>query len=126
MGKRQVIHLPGLAHGAPIPSGVRIGNMVFSSGISGRDQETNALPSDPAEQARNLFDNVRAFMAIAGGTTDDIAYMKVFLKDDQYRGAINREWLSMFPDEGDRPARHALVEDLRGGMLFQVEIIAVL
>jgi hypothetical protein len=32
----------------------------------------------------------------------------------------------MFPNEEDRPARHAITAELRGGMLFQLEIIAVL
>jgi len=33
----------------------------------------------------------------------------------------------MFPDKYNRPARHALKADLRGGgLLFQIELIAVL
>jgi hypothetical protein len=32
----------------------------------------------------------------------------------------------MFPDEHDRPARHAVKAELRGEMLFQIQIIAVL
>ncbi|MBI3060714.1 MAG: RidA family protein, partial [Deltaproteobacteria bacterium] len=41
--KREVVNIPGLAHGAPIPNGAKIGNMVFSSAISGRDTETGKL-----------------------------------------------------------------------------------
>jgi hypothetical protein len=32
----------------------------------------------------------------------------------------------MFPDEHDRPARHALKVELRGSVLFQIEVVAVL
>ena len=46
--------------------------------------------------------------------------------DDAYRGDVNREWLSMFPDEDDRPARHIVRTDLRRGMLVQCEFVAVL
>ena len=33
MGRRQTIHIPGVAHNAPIPFGARVGNVVYSSGI---------------------------------------------------------------------------------------------
>ena len=73
-----------------------------------------------------MFSNLRTLMTNAGGTTDDIAHMTVFLKDLAYRDHVNNEWLKMFPDEDDRPARHAVQADLPRGMLIQVEIIAVL
>lgn len=124
--KREVIEIPGLSHGAPIPMGAKIGGFVFSSAISGRDPETGALPEDPDRQAEVLFRNLRTFMKNAGGTPGHIAHMTVFLKEEKYRESINKEWLKMFPDEKDRPARHAVTADLRGHVLFQVEIVAVL
>jgi len=126
MAKRRVIEIPGLSHRAPIPMGAAIGNIVFSSAISGRDPETNALPGDPDKQAEVLFRNISSFMERAGGTTDDIVRMTVYLKEERYRESINKEWLKMFPDEKDRPARHAIRVDVRGEVLFQIEIIAVI
>ena len=123
---REVISIPGMPHGAPIPNGAKIGNMVFSSAISGRDVEKNVLPEDPDEQAAAMFRNLRTFMEKAGGTPDNIAHMTVLMKDEKYRDNVNTEWLKMFPNEDDRPARHALKAELRGGMLFQIEVIAVL
>ncbi len=32
----------------------------------------------------------------------------------------------MFPGEHDRPARHALKQELRSEVLFQIEVIALL
>jgi 2-iminobutanoate/2-iminopropanoate deaminase len=126
MAKRVSVEIPGLSHGAPIPMGARIGNLVYSSGISGRDPKTNELPTDPDRQAERLFQNVRTFMAQAGGTTDAIIRMTVYVSDEKYRETINHEWLKMFPDAHDRPARHATRPELRGGVLFQVEVVAVL
>ena len=123
---REVIEIPGMAHNAPIPAGAKIGNLVFSSAISGRDPETNRLPEDPDQQAEVLFGNLRRFMEQAGGSSANIAHMTVFLKEERYRDSINKEWLKMFPNEKDRPARHAIKVELRGEMLFQVEVIAVL
>jgi 2-iminobutanoate/2-iminopropanoate deaminase len=126
MAKRKGIHLEGLAHGAPIPNGAVVGNMVFSSAISGKDPGTGVIPSDPGEQARAMFRNLRLFMAHAGGTPDDIGYMKVYLREEKYREFVNQAWLEMFPDPHDRPARHAIKVELRGELLFQIEVIAVL
>jgi len=126
VAKRKSIHIHGMEHGAPIPNGVVLGNLVFSSAISGKDAKTGVLSEDPAEQARAMFRNLTLFMEKAGGTSDNIAHMKVYLKEEKYRDAVNQAWLEMFPDEHDRPARHALKVELRGNVLFQIEVVAVL
>ena len=126
MAKRKSIHIKGMEHGAPIPNGVVIGNMVFSSAISGKDAKTGVMSPIPDEQAEAMFRNLRLFMESVGGTPDHIGYMKVYLKEEKYRDSVNKAWLKMFPDEHDRPARHALKADLRGEMLMQIEVTAVL
>ena len=100
--------------------GAKIGNVVYSSGISGRDAATGLAhvwqrledpgakprPADPDRQAEVLFENLRKFMELAGGSPDDIVRMTVYLKEEEYRAqnSINKAWLKMFPDEHDRPA----------------------
>ncbi len=126
MGRRQTLEVPGVTHGAPIPMGARIGSLLFSSGVMGKDPATDSLPDDPARQAELMFRNVRALLAQAGGSLDDVARVTVYLKDNAYREHLNREWLKAFPDEHDRPARHTLLWDLPGGMLMQCELVAVL
>ena len=126
MTKRKSIHIEGMEHGAPIPNGAVIGNLVFSSAISGKDAKTSVLSNDPVTQAEAMFRNLRLFMERAGGTPDNIAHVKVYLKDEKYRDAVNQSWVEMFPDEHDRPARHALKAELRGDVLFQIEVVAVL
>ncbi|MBX5465966.1 MAG: RidA family protein [Firmicutes bacterium] len=126
MARRKSIELPNIAHAAPIPMGSRIGNLVFSSGISGQDPDTGQLPDDPEVQARNLFRNIRHFMELAGGTPDDIIRVTLYLREERYREVLNREWVTMFPDPESRPARHALTLPLRGQVLFQAELVAVL
>jgi enamine deaminase RidA (YjgF/YER057c/UK114 family) len=126
MPKRKSLHIKGMEHGAPIPNGAVIGNLVFSSAISGKDAVTGVLPDDPDEQAEAMFRNLRRFMESAGGTPENIAHVKVYLKDEKYRDKVNQPWIKMFPDEHDRPARHALRAELRGKVLFQIEAIAVL
>ena len=123
--ERQSINLPHMAHGAPIPMGCRVANIVMSSGIGGAGVD-GKMPSDPEVQARQMFDNIRAFMEQAGGTVEDIIHLRILMKDRGLRDAINKPWLEMFPDEHSRPARHALETNLGGQFLFQAEVMAVL
>ena len=125
--KKRSLEVPGVSHGgAPIPMGARVGNMIFSSGIMGKDPATDKLPADGPQQARFAFQNMIALLKAGGASLDDLARITVFIKDESVRAAVNEEWLKCFPDPHDRPARHTLIYDLRGGMLLQLEIIAVI
>ena len=126
MTKRQSIEVPGIGHKAPIPMGSKISNIVYSSGISGHDPDTQTTPSDPAEQAKVVMQNVRRFMSAAGGTPEDIIRLTLHVKDRKMRQYFDKEWLAMFPDEHSRPARHAVNAELGDKVFFQVEIVAVL
>src|ERR1044071_191436 len=126
MAKRKSIHIKGMEHGAPIPNGAVIGNIVFSSAISGKDAKTGVLSSNPDEQAEAMFRNLRLFLEEARATPDSIGYMTVFLKEEKYRDAVNKSWIEMFPDEHDRPARHAVNAELRGDVRFQIQMVAAL
>lgn len=126
MATVESIHVPGMGHHAPIPAGAKVGNIVMSSPISGRELDTDRLPEDPDEQAAVLFRNIHAFMEAAGGRPENIVRITVFLKDIKYRENFNKEWLKLYPDENRRPSRHAIVSDPRGAGLFQVEVMAVL
>ena len=126
MGRRRSLEIPGVSHAAPIPMGARIGNLLYSSGVMGKDPASDSLPDDPARQAELMFQNVRALLEQGGASLDDVVRVTVYLKDNAYREHLNREWLSAFPDEHDRPARHTLIWDLPGGMLMQCELVAVI
>ena len=120
------IEVEGVTHGkAPIPMGARVGNTLYSSGIPGVDPATGQLGADAAAQARHAFDNMRALLAGGGAALADVVRMTVYLKDNAAREHVNAEWLKCFPDPHDRPARHTLVHDLQGGMLLQLEVIAI-
>jgi hypothetical protein len=68
-----------MEHGAPIPNGAVVGNMIFSSAISGKDAKIGMLSPDADQQAEAMFRNLRQFMESVGGTPI-IGYMKVYLK----------------------------------------------
>lgn len=125
--KGRSLEIPGVSHGnAPIPMGARVGNMIFSSGIMGKDPATNELPADVELQAKFAFENMLALLKAGGASLGNLARMTVFIKNETARPAVNAQWLKFFPDPHDRPARHTLVYDLPGGMLLQLEIVAVI
>lgn len=126
MAKRKVLHVKGSNHQNPIPTAVKIGNMVYTSAIIGSDPETGQMPESVEGEVANLFHYMREVMELAGGTTDDIAHLSVSLTDREYKKIVNVEWLKMFPNEDDRPARHSTVQKLREGLRVQIEMTAVL
>jgi 2-iminobutanoate/2-iminopropanoate deaminase len=120
------IEVEGVSHGtAPIPMGARVGNMIYSSGIMGKDPSNDTLPGDADSQAKFIFLNLRTLLRNGGASLEDVVYVKAYVTDNAHRGALNREWLECFPDPHDRPARHTVLTDLPGGMLIQIEIVAV-
>lgn len=127
MAKRQSIDIPGLVkHKNPISHCTRIGNMIFSGGITGFDADAGALPDTLDAQARNAFANMKTLVEGAGATLGDVGKVTVFMADTSDRDAVNREWLALFPAEDDRPARHAIKSTLGGGILIQLEVVCVL
>ena len=125
-GKGRSIHVEGVRHGAPIPMGARVGNMIFSSGIIGADPSTGTVPEDLESQCVFAFANMKTMVENAGGKVENIGSIKVYMKDRSQREAVNGPWLEMFPDEDDRPARHAIQYDaFPPGVLVQLEVIAV-
>ena len=86
MSRRQVIEAPDLPHHTnPIPTAVKIGNMVFSSALIGYDPKTQILPEDPEAQVVNVFRAVRRVMEEAGGSVADIGKISISLSDMQLR-----------------------------------------
>ena len=127
MQKGRSIEIPGVNHGnAPIPMGARVGNVIYSSGIMGKDPQGEGLSEDPTTQVKFAFQNMVTLLEAGGATTADVVRVTVYLRDDSIRSAVNEHWLHLFPDPRDRPARHTLKYDLPHGMLVQLEVVAVL
>lgn len=120
------IEVPGASHNAPIPAGARVGNVLCSSAISGKNPATGQLPSDPAAQVAQAFANLKTFIQAGGAQLSDVVKLTVYIRDNAVREAINTEWLACFPDPHDRPARHILVYELQHGMAVQLEAMAVI
>ena len=121
---KRSLDVPGAGHNAPIPLGARVGPLICSSGISGKDPATGQLPTDATAQVRLAFANMDALLAAGSATLAHVAKLHITVKDNSVRDAINTEWLARFPDPQDRPARHIVVHELQHGMVLQLEVTA--
>ncbi len=107
MARRRSIHIAGFKHGNPIPAATRLGPLVLSSVIVGRDPVSGKMPDSVAEQCVHIFSHVRAMLAEAGATPADVVKMDFWAPDPtEARAIINEEWVKMFPDLDSCPSRH--------------------
>ena len=124
--RQKSIEVKGLSHhGAPIPMGCRVGPILVTSRIMGKNPETGEMPPDADSQAVLCFQNLQLVLDAAGMDMGDIVKLTVYLVDDSYRTAVNKPWHQYFPDPAQRPTRDSLVMPLRGANLVQIEAMAV-
>jgi 2-iminobutanoate/2-iminopropanoate deaminase len=123
--RQKSIDIEGLAHNAPIPCASRVGPILATSGVGGKDPATKKMPADLDAQARNCFQNLKTILAAGGCDLGDVVKLSVYVTDDNHREAVNKYWSEHYPDPHKRPARHSHVAALRGGMLVQLEALAV-
>lgn len=97
----------------------RIGNFVFTSGISGIDTKTGQLADGPERQFAQAFTNVVELLAKAGAGPDNIGLLTVWIPERSHRAYINRDWLQLY-DAANRPARKTNQAPLPSGVEVQL------
>jgi 2-iminobutanoate/2-iminopropanoate deaminase len=124
MTRRSSISIADFVHKNPIPNACRVGDLVMSGVIIGVDPATGRVPPTLEAQCSVMFAHMRKIIEAAGGSTDDIVKVTVWLKDRSQREPLNKAWIATFPDEASRPARHAMRADLEGDVLIQCDFTA--
>jgi len=97
----------------------RIGNLVFTSGISGVDPKSGKLAEGPERQFAQAFTNLVELLAKAGAGPDSIGLLTVWIPERAHRAYINRDWLQLFPG-ANRPARKTNQAPLPEGVEVQL------
>lgn len=110
----------------PYSQAVRVGDQLFISGQIPLDPATGELvPGGVAEQARQVFANIRAILEAAGGTLANAVMVTVLLDSMDDFGAVNEVYAEQFTEPF--PARMAYaVEALPKGALVEIQVIAAL
>lgn len=109
----------------PYSQAIFVGNMLFASGQLGLVPVTgNFAEGGIKEQTAQAFQNVKAILAEAGLTMDQVVKTTVFLADMNDFGAMNEVYAQQF--SGAFPARSAVaVKTLPKNALVEIEVIAV-
>jgi reactive intermediate/imine deaminase len=105
---------------------VRVGNTIWVSGQIPLDPRTKELvQGDTEAQVRQVFENLKAIVAAAGATFDDVVKATVFLVDLSHFGLVNKVMAEYFREP--YPARAAVgVAALPRGAQVEVECIVAL
>lgn len=117
---RQSFDVTSMTHSNPIPAVTRIGPLVVSSIIVGRDPGSSNVPESIEAQLTNLFHHVGEMLHAAGADWRHVAKMNFYLPSLDLRKELNDPWVAHFPDPDSRPARHTQV----GGATAQCDFIA--
>jgi enamine deaminase RidA (YjgF/YER057c/UK114 family) len=104
---------------------LRVGDMVFVSGMVARGADGRIEGSDEYEQARVIFARIRHLVEAAGGKVDDVVKVTIFVVDIRNNTKVWKARAEVF--SGDFPAS-TLVE-VRAlatpEILVEIEAIAV-
>jgi len=107
----------------PFSAAVLVGNTLYLSGKIGLTAERK-VPESAAEEARLVLNDVRATLAEAGMTMDDLVSVQIFSSDVSHYDTFNRVYRTYFTREF--PARAYLGSGpLLFGARFEVQAIAV-
>ncbi|MEO0868111.1 MAG: RidA family protein [Cyanobacteria bacterium J06642_11] len=126
---RRIVH----TENAPAPVGpynqaiIAAGEMVFASGQIALDPNNGTLvgEGDVAIQTKQCLENLKAVLAAAGVTLEDVVKTSVFLKDMNDFSTVNGVYATYF-DEATAPARACVeVARLPKDVLVEIECIAV-
>jgi 2-iminobutanoate/2-iminopropanoate deaminase len=112
---RQYINLPNKSVQAPFSDGVLVGNTLYLAGRIGLDPKTGQPPDSLEQEIRFVLDGLKATLAEAKMTMDDLVYVQVFCPDVSLYGRFNAVYRTYF--DKDFPARAFVGSGplLRGG-----------
>lgn len=110
----------------PYSSAVVVGNLVYVSGQSGRDPQTDAVSPDVEVQTEVCLRNVQTILEAAGSSLSKVVRCGVFLVDMNDFKKMNAVYARMFADH--RPARTTVaVSELPGpGLKVEIDAVATL
>ena len=96
---------------APYSPGAKAGNVLYVSGTLAMDVTGRTVGvGDVRAQTRHVLESIKSVLVAAGGTTTDITFNQIFLKDFGDYAAMNEVYREYFPTSP--PARYCIRADL--------------
>ena len=109
----------------PYSQAIKAGNLLFCSGQIPVDPATGTVPEGIKAQTAQSLANVKAILAAAGASIDNVVKTTVFRADMSLFGEMNEVYAQNFNEPF--PARSAVaVRELPKQVLVEIEVIAAL
>ncbi len=108
----------------PYSQGIKIGNLVYTSGQIPINPETKELVTEIKAATKQSLNNIKAILEEAGTSMDKVIKTTVFVKDLNDFAAVNEVYATFF--EGEPPARSCVqVAKLPLDAKVEIEVIAL-
>lgn len=108
----------------PYAQGIIVNNMFYSSGQIPLTPAGELVEGDIQVQTTQVFENLKAVLAAAGSSLDQVVKTTVFMKDMNDFASMNEVYAAQFGNH--KPARSAVeVARLPKDVLVEIEVIAL-
>ena len=106
-----------------LSSAVRVGNMLYLSGMTGRNPETREMAEGAEAQTYQIMDNIKITLEKYGSSMDEVVKCTVFMTNPEDRSILNKAYRSYF---GENPPARSGVGNLilTGTAVVEIECIA--
>jgi 2-iminobutanoate/2-iminopropanoate deaminase len=122
--KREIVRPAGVGPNAILSPGIKVGDLVWTSGHVGRNAETGETSDDISEQTRQTMLNLQRVLETAGSSLKSVIKVNIYLADIKDRPAVNKVYQEFFPS--DQPGRTCIGNaGFDGNVLIEVECVAV-
>ena len=122
MPKQQITTKSGAPPAGAYSQGLRVGDFIFVSGQGPLDPETGKIVGETIEeQTARTIENIRAILAAAEASLEDVVKVSAHLSDLSLFDRYNKVYASHFPDP--KPARTTVGSQLNG-IMVEIDAIA--
>lgn len=115
---------PELLYVGEAPAGVRIGDVVFSAGVTAADPETGRVSGDTESQMRGAFANLDRVLTEAGLDRSAVLRIGGYLRDLGEKDVLNAAMVATFPDAMQKPVHKYVPAALPPGVNVSLQFIA--
>ena len=108
MPRKEIISTDKVTAGAaPLSQAVKLGNLVFVQGCTGRHPTDNSVGADIREQTRYALQRISTILEAAGSSIDQVLTNTCYVTNREDLPGFNEVYSEFFP--ADRPARTTVI-----------------
>ncbi|NVM92127.1 reactive intermediate/imine deaminase [Variovorax sp. SG517] len=106
----------------PFSPAVRAGDFIYVSGQVPVNKDGEIVVGGIEAQTRQVMENIKTVLALAGATFDDVCKSTCWLQDARDFGAFNRIYMSYFGE--NKPARSTTEARLMIDARVEIDVVA--